>query len=104
MKPTEFIPIDLFCEHHQVSLAFVTTMHDAGWIKIIEVNDIRYIDQQELPVAERLARLSIDLQINPEGIDVIMSLLERIKQTQSEVTRLKQRLSLYEDQDVVTGI
>ena len=47
--------------------------------------------------AEKVVRLYSELNINPEGIDAIVNLLQRIKELDSEIQYLKNRLNLYEE-------
>ncbi len=54
------------------------------------------IEASAIPQVEKIMRLHFDLNINLEGIDVIINLLQQIETLQEEITQLKRRLSLYE--------
>jgi hypothetical protein len=54
-----------------------------------------YLPIQQLPKAEKILRLHSDLDINLEGIAVITRLLNRMEKMQNEITRLKNKLDLY---------
>lgn len=96
METKEFIPITVFCTQYEVPVAFLASLREFGLIEVILVDEIECIHLQQLEEAEKMARLYADLQINPEGIDVISHLLEKIKSMQEEIQYLKNRLNLYE--------
>ncbi len=97
METTAFIPLDFFCLHHQVTVSFITEMEEAGWIEINFVDEVKVIPVYELAKAEQLARLTNELQVNPEGVNAIMQLLERMKAMQEEMNQLRNKISLYEE-------
>lgn len=97
METTAFIPLDIFCLHHQVTVSFITEMEEAGWIEINLVDEVKVIPVYELAKAEQLARLTNELQVNPEGVNAIMQLLERMKAMQEEMNQLRNKISLYEE-------
>ena len=45
---------------------------------------------------EKFIRLYRDLEINPEGIDTIIHLLNRLEEMQEKINNLQNRLSIYE--------
>ena len=53
----------------------------------------------KLSEIEKLVRLHYDLDINLEGIEAITYLLNRVKNMQAEIILLKNRLSIYEDDE-----
>ncbi len=96
MENEEYIAITDFCSSYDITSTFVMQLGDYGLIHIVRENDNRYIPAQELPKAEKIVRLYLDLDINLEGIEVIDRLLDRIEGMQQEITALKNRLRLYE--------
>ena len=96
MDNTEFIAISDFCESHDIALTFVIELQEYGLIQVVKRNNDRYIPIQELPKAEKIVRLYLDLEINLEGIEVIEHLLEKIQKMQQEITVLKNHIRLYE--------
>lgn len=97
MEMQEYIPIDIFCSQHGVEVTFISSLQEYGLIEILRVNETECLQLNQLAEAEAIVRLYRELDINPEGIDAIINLLQRIKEMQSEIQYLKNRLSLYED-------
>lgn len=96
MEMQEYIPIELFCRQHGVEVTVISSLHQYGLIEILEINETSCLQTNHLAEAERVVRLYSELNINPEGIDAIVNLLQRIKGLQSEIQLLKNRLNLYE--------
>jgi hypothetical protein len=100
MDMQEYIPINLFCSQHQVEITLMSSLQTYGLIELIKINDTEYIQTQQLAEAESIVRLYRELDINPEGIDAIINLLHRIKEMQTQIQELKNRLKIYEE-DIV---
>ena len=98
MKTEQLVPIQEFCNHHNIETSFVFTLHEVGLIEIITEEDAQYLHEERIKDVERMVRLHYGLNINPEGIDAIHQLLERVEQLQQEVVTLKNRLRLYEEE------
>lgn len=96
MDTTELIIIELFCQQYDVEPTFVSELETVGLIETITYNNSKYLPINQLFTIEKIIRLHNELHINKEGIDVILELLEKINQLQSEVKYLNNRLSLYE--------
>lgn len=97
MEMQEYIPIDIFCKQHEVAIKLVFSLQEYGLIEILRINDVEYLQVNHLAEAEAVIRLYRELDINPEGIDAIVNLLQRIKEMQAEIVMLKNKLRLYED-------
>ena len=74
--PEHLMSTDDFCTHYKVEYSF--------------------IDHDNLLNVERLVRMHYDLDINLEGIEAIIYLLNRVKTMQNEIIELKNRLYNYE--------
>ncbi|MDB5210572.1 MAG: MerR family transcriptional regulator [Sediminibacterium sp.] len=96
METQEYIPIDVFCQHHGVTISFISSLQHFGLIEVIRINDAECLPADQLGEAEKILRLHNELEINLEGIDAIRHLLQRVKDMQDEIRLLKNRLSLYE--------
>jgi hypothetical protein len=96
MEMQEFIPIDIFCRQHGVDNSFISSLQDFGLIEVMRINEAECISFNQLVEAEKIVRLHGDLEINLEGIDVIIHLLQHIKEMQSEIQALRNRLRVYE--------
>lgn len=97
MEMQEFIPLDVFCQQHRIEISVISSLEEYGLIEVSRIEEAEYIQLSQLADAEKLVRLYGELDINLEGIDVIIHLLHRIKEMQTEMQLLKNRLSLYED-------
>src|SRR5258708_36420434 len=96
MQTEQLIPADVFCVNYNVELTFINSLHQSGLIEIEIVNEAPFIYIDELPKLEKIIRLYYDLEINVQGIETIIHLLERIENAQNEISLLKNRLSLFE--------
>lgn len=96
MEIQELIIIETFCETHQVEMNWVQDLEEFGLIEITIQDNTKYISENQLHKIEKILRLQNDLNINNEGIEVILSLLEKIESLDKEVRYLKNRLDLYE--------
>ncbi|MDB5250619.1 MAG: MerR family transcriptional regulator [Segetibacter sp.] len=96
MQTDDLILAEELCSHYKVELSFISSLQQFGLIEVTSVEEAAYVPQRELQKLEQIARLHYDLDINLEGIDAISHLLDRIKSMQSEITFLKNRLSMYE--------
>ena len=92
MKSDKLIPVDQFCKHYEIEFSFVSALEEHGLIEIISMEQIRYLDIKQLGSIEKMIRLHHDLDINPEGIDVVFHLLNRIEKLQTELTNLRNQL------------
>lgn len=97
METNELILAEQFCNYYQVEYSFINHLQQFGLIEITSIERANYIDQNQLQKLEQLVRLHYELDINIEGLDAIAHLLDRVKNMQSEITQLKNRLKLYED-------
>ncbi len=96
MEMQEFIPIDNFCRQHGIEISFISSLQEFGLIEVMKVEEAECIPLSQLVEAEKIVRLHGDLEINLEGIDVITHLLQKVKDMQTEIQILKNRLRLYE--------
>ena len=97
MEPTEMIVLDEFCTSHHVEVSFIRSLEEYGLIETIIVNETLCVPGNELSRLEQIIRLHRELEINPEGIDAISLLLKRIENMQNEITRLRNKLNFYEE-------
>ena len=98
--PQQLISTDEFCTHYEVEYSFINSLKDYGLIEVTTMDQGSFIDQENLSRIEKLMRLHYDLDINMKGIEAITYLLTRIKNLQSEVITLKNRLRIYEDENL----
>ena len=96
MQTENLIPVSEFCLNHNIEISFVRLLQETGLIEITTFEERLFIDIGQLQHLEKISRLYYDLDINLEGIDTIIHLLERISSLQDEIVFLKNRLRLYE--------
>ena len=92
---TDTIVLNEFCTSHQVEVSFIRSLEEHGLIETVIVDQSVCIYANELPKLERIVRLHQELNINPEGIDVINELLKRMDDMHHEIIGLKNRLDFY---------
>lgn len=98
MYKENLIAANDFCAHHHIEISFISSLQENGLIEITTIEETGYINASQLQKLETIIRLYHDLDINLEGIDTITHLLQRIIMLQDEITGLKNRLRLYEDE------
>ena len=96
MNKGNMIPAIEFCDCYNIEFSFLHSLQEAGLIEIATIKEIDYIYEGQLYKLEKIIRLYYELDINLEGIEIVINLLERIKDMQDEITLLKNRLRLYE--------
>ncbi len=97
MKTGNLISTDEFCSVYKIEYSFIDTLQQQGLIEVTTIDQHSFIDHDHLSELEKLIRLHYDLDINYEGIEAITYLLNRVKNMQEEITYLKNKLRLYED-------
>lgn len=97
MQTDELILAEELCSYYKVEHSFIHDLKRFGLIEVSTVETADYIPYEQLQRIEQIIRLHYDLQINLEGIDAIAHLLDRLKNMQTEIINLKNRLKLYED-------
>lgn len=96
MNKEHLIPAVEFCARHEIELGFINSLHEFGLIKIITLEQTAFITSEELPKLEQILLFNKELEINLEGVEVIMHLLDRVHKIQYEVNTLRNRLGFYE--------
>lgn len=97
MEPQHLIPAAEFCVHYNIEVRFLHRLQDYGLLRVTTMDETLFIDADDVADAEKIMHLHQDLDINFEGIDVILQLLKRLEQTQAELTALRMKLRLHED-------
>ena len=69
---------------------------DYGLINVVTQNEGRFVSSGEINAFEKIVRLHYDMDINFEGIETIIHLLERMERLQAELNDLRNKLHLYE--------
>ena len=96
MAAEKYIWIRDFCQGHSLEEAFLYQLQEFDLIRIVEVGSRPAIHRRELHRLERLVRLHNDLEIGPQGLQVIQHLLDRLEAMQDELWQLRRRLGRWE--------
>jgi hypothetical protein len=96
MQTGYLIAVDEFCANHNIEISFISSLQQTGLIEITTIKETGFIDAGQLQQLEKFIRLYYELDINLEGIETIIHLLQRINSLQDEIIALKNRLRLYE--------
>ncbi len=97
MSTANFIPIATLCTHYQVELSFFSNLNEIGLIEIQTVEEIQYVHQDSIYEIEKMIRMHQELEVNLEGIDVVLNLLQKIDSLKKELVAVRNRLRLYEN-------
>jgi hypothetical protein len=92
MAGTNLILIETLCTHYEVEVSFIESLSDLGLIEMHTIEHTRYLPEENVGQLERMIRLHQELDINPEGIDVILNLLERVDHLNHELAEAKNAL------------
>lgn len=90
------IAIKSFCTSHGIETDFVYSIQETGLIEIVKRDEDEFVEEAGLEALEKSVRLHKDLHINTEGIAAVFDLLDQMDSMREEMTRLRNRLELYE--------
>lgn len=96
MANTALTPAIEFCNYHHIEYAFVESLHEAGLVELMVINETKFIPHSGMLALERMIRLHQDLDINVAGIEAITHLLQRVEDMQHQLINLRNRLKSYE--------
>jgi hypothetical protein len=96
MQAEKLTSVDIFCVNHNIEISFISSLQQTGLIEITTINETEYIDSDQLQQLEKIVRLYFELDINIVGIETIIHLLRRVNALQDEITILRNKLRLYE--------
>jgi sensor c-di-GMP phosphodiesterase-like protein len=87
----ELILLTDFIRSTEAEIEFIDLLEEEGLIQLIEREQTKYIQIEQLADLETFTRLHYDLYINIEGIDVIRNLLLRMREMETELKLLRNR-------------
>lgn len=97
MSTETYIPIETLCTYYKVEQSFFQGLNDYGLIEITTIKKLPSIHEKQIKDLESIVRLHQDLQINFEGIDTVLNLLDKIHDLQNELRAAKNKLRIFED-------
>ncbi|HCC86493.1 MAG TPA: hypothetical protein DEQ06_07935 [Porphyromonadaceae bacterium] len=80
---------------YEVEESFIESLHEVGLIRVIDQDEERFIEFDDLSDLEQFIRWHYEMDINVEGIDALRHMLERVRALQSEITQLRHELQFY---------
>lgn len=95
MPSEELIPAGEFCAYHHVELSFIQNLHESGLIEMTIRDGAVFLPADELPAVERFSRWFYELDINPEGIEALSHVLNRMERLAEENRVLRNRLQRF---------
>lgn len=95
MEDDQLIPANEFCKHHHLEINFIYTLREYGLIDVISNEGDDYLAAERLNELEKIIRLHYDLNVNMEGIDVILHLLNQLETAQHEASELRNQLKFF---------
>jgi len=97
MIPEHLISTQTLCTHYNIEISFVDSLNTMGLIQIEIIEQNHFIHIDHIGNLEKIIRLHNELNVNLEGIDVVMNLLEKEQALRNELIAVKNRLRLYEN-------
>jgi hypothetical protein len=82
--------------HYDVEMSFFFNLNEMGLIEILTIDENKYIYPESIYEIEKMIRMHQELEVNIQGIDVVLNLLQKIEDLQNELVSVKNRLGLYE--------
>jgi DNA-binding transcriptional MerR regulator len=89
---------------HQVDPSFIQSLEEEGLINVIEKDKNSYVEEEQLHRLEIFTRWHVQMGINTEGIDAMWNLMDRLKQINTDLHHVRQRLRLYESGEDETQV
>lgn len=80
---------------YQVKETFIDSLSELGLIRIYSLEDDKFIEYEDISILEQFVRWHNDMDINPEGIEALYYMLERVKVMQTELEQLRNELRFY---------
>jgi hypothetical protein len=101
MENENLIPAEELCAQYNIEYSFISSLQEFGLVEVVTVEDRWFLHPDQLLEVEKYIHFHYDMDINLEGIDVIVHLLTRIKQLQREVSLLRNRLHPYGEEEAM---
>lgn len=93
MREHTLISIQNICQSYGIEDRFLFELMEYG---LIEIEKGEYVRHETLPKVEKIISFNRNMNINLEGIEVILRLLDKMEKMDRDLRRLRNRLNLYE--------
>ena len=97
MIEKKLISTQTICTQYSVEVSFVDSLNKMGLIQLEVVEQKQFIHVNDIGLLEKIIRLHHELNINLEGIVVVLNLLEKEKALRNELITLQNKLRVYEN-------
>jgi chaperone modulatory protein CbpM len=94
----KYIAIEEFCNHHGVEVTLIREFAEFGLVPLHVENNREFLPGKSINRLERTLRLFRDLEVNKEGIEVILHMRKQLKKLRREHEQLLNRLQQLESQ------
>ena len=92
---TELITITEYCNSCAIDPSFIGRLEESGLIALTVIGNDKFIHEEQLMEMERYIHFHYDMDINVEGIDAIMHLLQKVRSMQQEILELRNQVHLH---------
>lgn len=100
MKNKDFVTIKTLSIHYNLKESFFLELNDNQLINIVVINNQHSIHHDEIYQLEKIIRIHVDLDINIQGVDVILNLINEVENLKSKINILKGKLVLIENNSI----
>ncbi|MCW5515781.1 chaperone modulator CbpM [Muriicola sp. Z0-33] len=97
MDTRNYIRVRQFCSSHNIAESFVRILQEYEVIEMVEINRELHLHEYELPKLEKMLRLHKELEIDPQGLQAVHHLLQKVALLQQEVSTLQRKLDRFEN-------
>ncbi len=99
MEDRKLIRIETLCTHYELEISFFESLEEVGLIVLEREKEVLYLPEERVSDLEKVIRLHEELNVNLEGIDVILNLLKKVESLQFELNSIKNRLKNLTEED-----
>lgn len=98
MNAHNLISAETLCTHYEIEISFIDALNNMGLIQVEIIEQNQFIPNDQIGILEKILRLHHELNINLEGIDIVLNLLDKEQDLKNELNSLRNRLRLYENE------
>ncbi|MEZ4893467.1 MAG: chaperone modulator CbpM [Saprospiraceae bacterium] len=91
MDKENLIEVSILCNSHNVETSFIHTLQSRGILEVITIDTTEFVEESSLRELEQIIRFHYEMDINLEGIETIMHLLQAGEWFTRRDTRLKEQ-------------
>ena len=91
-----YIAVEEFCNHHGIEVKLIREFADFGLVALHVENSQEYLPDKAISRLERTLRLFQELEVNKEGIEVILHMRKQLKKLRRQQENLQYRLQQLE--------